>query len=406
MSPTPLPTQSDLATWSKEVAQHFPHLSKPQAYGLALWSFGMVMAQASGLTTVSNWLACFLGHSLGTTRQQLREWYEEAAAKKSTGATKGVNRQALDVGPCFAPLLQWVLETWPATEPRLALALDATPLGQIFTILAISIVYRGCAIPIAWKVLPACTKGAWKPHWLALLAHLDKSIPTAWCVLVLTDRGLYAHWLYRAITHLGWHPFMRINAGGKYHRLRVGDFLPLADLLQPTGQLWCEAVTCFKAHPLACTLLAYHDAHHADAWLILTDLDPPQANIAWYGMRAWCEAGFKDFKRGGWQWQHTRMTDPARAERLWFALAVATLWVVRVGGEADANLPVSSLDALPPTHIARRRHRPHTRLRLVSCFKLGVMLILTALIATRTLPLGTFHPEPWPDMLREQKTYT
>jgi hypothetical protein len=390
----------------KEVSKHFPHLSKPQAYGLALWSFGMVMAQASGLTTVSAWLACFLGHSLGTTRQQLREWYEEAAAKKSPGATKGVKRQALDVGPCFALLLQWVLETWPATEPRLALALDATTLGQIFTILAISLVYRGCAIPIAWKVLPACTKGAWQPHWLALLADLDNGIPATWCVLVLTDRGLYAQWLYRAITRLGWHPFMRINAGGKYHRLGRGDFLPLADLVRPTGQLWCEAVTCFKARSLVCTLLVYHDAHHAAAWLIVTDLDPPQANIAWYGMRAWCEAGFKDFKRGGWQWQHTRMTDPARAERLWLALAVATLWVVRVGGEADANLPVSSLDALPPTHIARRRYQPHTRLRLVSCFKLGILVILTALIASHTLPLGTFHPEPWSDTLTGQKTYT
>lgn len=70
-----------------------------------------------------------------------------------------------------------------------------------------------------------------------------------WCVLVLTNRGLYAHWLYHAITHLGWHPFMRINAGGKYHRFGLGDFLPLANLIQPTGQLWYKTVTYFKAIP-------------------------------------------------------------------------------------------------------------------------------------------------------------
>jgi hypothetical protein len=29
-------------------------------------------------------------------------------------------------------------------------------------------------------------------------------------------------------------------------------------------------------------------------------------------------------ERGGWQWQYTRMEDPARAERLWLALALAT----------------------------------------------------------------------------------
>ena len=53
-------------------------------------------------------------------------------------------------------------------------------------------------------------------------------------------------------------------------------------------------------------------------------------------------------KRGGWGWHQTKMVDPERAERLWLAIAVATLWAVSVGGEADANLPVSSLEALPP----------------------------------------------------------
>lgn len=35
--------------------------------------------------------------------------------------------------------------------------------------------------------------------------------------------------------------------------------------------------------------------------------------------------GFKVLKRGGGQWQRTRMTAPTRAERLWLALAVVTL---------------------------------------------------------------------------------
>jgi hypothetical protein len=42
-----------------------------------------------------------------------------------------------------------VLSLWPADEPRLALALDATTLKKRFTVLAISVLYRGCAIPVA-----------------------------------------------------------------------------------------------------------------------------------------------------------------------------------------------------------------------------------------------------------------
>jgi hypothetical protein len=41
-------------------------------------------------------------------------------------------------------------------------------------------------------------------------------------------------------------------------------------------------------------------------------------------MRTWIECGFKDTKRGGWQWHQTKMKDPERAARLWVAIAVAT----------------------------------------------------------------------------------
>ena len=101
-------------------------------------------------------------------------------------------------------------------------------------------------------------------------------------------------------------------------------------------------------------------------------------------------------KRGGWQWHQTKMTDPARAARLWLALAVATLWVVSVGGEADATLPASSVAALPELHVARRRARGRAQPRLLSCFRRGVLTILAAVLQAQPLPLGRFLPEPWP----------
>src|SRR6185436_144910 len=87
---------------------------------------------------------------------------------------------------------------------------------------------------------------------------------------------------------------------------------------------------------------------YADPWLILTDLPPETSEAGWYGLRAWIEQSFKLCKRGGWQWQRTRMTDPERAARLWLALAVATLWLLQVGGAADAALPESTVPALAP----------------------------------------------------------
>lgn len=350
----------------------------------------MVMAQSCGLTRVTQQLAEVTKQGKSTLRQRLREWTWEKEAKA------GRKRQEVEVSACFLPLLRWVLSWWAAGERRLALAMDASSLGMTFVVLSISVIYRGCAIPVAWKVLQAGQKGAWKEEWLTLLTSLEQAVPRDWQVVLLADRGLYADWLFRAIQRLGWHPFLRINLGGKFRPLGSSQFLPLSLFVSQGGSPWAGRGTCFKTRSIQATLLTGWEAGYPDPWLIVTDLAPDQAQSAWYGMRSWIENGFRSIKRGGWQWQNTRMTDPARATRLWLALATATLWVVSVGGEADASLPASSLEDLPATHIARRLFQGRRRPRSVSCFRRGITVILASLFNHEPLPFGRFCPEPWP----------
>ena len=382
--------KTGLNSWLEIVSHHMPHLSKPQAVVLAMWSFGMVVTKSCGLTTVSVFIATLLGQKEGTVRQRLREWYKDAEDKK------GSQREELEVSSCFVPLLSWVLSWWSSGEKRLALVLDASTLGQLFTVLAISVVYRGCAIPVGWVLVSATAKGGWQKHWLGLLKQLKGSVPADWTVIVLADRGLYARWLYKAIVKCHWHPFLRINQGGTYRPLKEHRFRSLTEAVVTVGRAWCGEVVCFKTNPLKCTLLARWDEGHEEPWLIVTDLAPEQADAFWYAMRPWIECGFKHTKRAGWQWQNTKMTDPDRASRLWLAIAVATLWVVSVGGEAEATLPASSFDDLPLTHPARRQATHRSQPRLISCFRRGIVTILAALLNGQPLPLGRFLPLPWP----------
>jgi hypothetical protein len=105
-------------------------------------------------------------------------------------------------------------------------------------------------------------------------------------------------------------------------------------------------------------------------------------------------------KRGGWQWQRTRMRDPHRAARLWLAVAVATLWLLSVGGMAEETLPVSTLLPLTNADYPSARPRQATCLRLVSVFRQGWSTILVALLNHHRLPLGRFIPEPWPQTVQ------
>ena len=118
--------QSAVYQWTAEVTKSLPHLSKPPATVLALWSIGMVLARSCALTAVSLFLAEGLERKPNTVRQQLREWCYEGKAKR------GQSRQELAVETCFAPLLGGVVRWWEGTQ--LALAIDATTLGQRFVV--------------------------------------------------------------------------------------------------------------------------------------------------------------------------------------------------------------------------------------------------------------------------------
>jgi hypothetical protein len=429
-----MPCYSALQSWITQVVAAFScSLSLPQAKTLALYSFGAMVVGRCGLNSVATVLAPILGVCFATIRSRLQEFYQSADVKS------GDRRRQLDVEACFAPLLAWVLKDWPSK--RLALALDATSLNDRFTVLSISVVYRGSAIPVAWKVLPANVRHPWKPEWIALLQAFQAQIPSDWTVIVMTDRGLYARWLFQAIVALGWHPLMRINQESTF-RAKGSRLINLVTKFAPEvgrrGEVRGDAFPKTPRCRLRCTLLACWEPGHDQAWFVVTDLRPEQAECLWYGMRTWIERGFKLLKSGGWQWQLTRITDPERAARMWLVLAVSTLYIVSLGGEADAaDIAVETVpEVLPPRPRpaaspkvaatvdgpapARRPEGPvdglksrkprirstGTKNRLVSVFRQGMAAFLILLTIGHPLPKPQWKPEAWIEFRVETKIDT
>src|SRR5437762_812520 len=129
---------------------------------LGLLSYGIVILNGCGISRLSNGLAKIEEVPANRQRQRLREFYYEAEAKR------GKKRREVDVQTYFGDLLRGVLREWEGRK-ELALALDASTLGSRFTVLNISVVYRGCGIPIAWKIIPAMQEGEWRPYWEEML---------------------------------------------------------------------------------------------------------------------------------------------------------------------------------------------------------------------------------------------
>lgn len=226
-------------------------------------------------------------------------------------------------------------------------------------------------------------------------------MPTDWEVLVLADRGLYAPWLFQQLVAMGWHPFLRINLAAKAKRAGSESFEWIASWLPPLGEQWCEEVECFvqKKGRLSCTLLLLRAAGYADPWVIVTDLPPPQARASWYRMRCWIEGGFKDYKRGGWGWHHSKLRDVKRVERLWLVMAVATLSAVSQGAQAEQALPPTHLQTLPPKHVAHQQAasgKKAVRERELSWLSRGRLACLAGAIKDEPVPEPCLPVHPWP----------
>ena len=114
--------------------------------------------------------------------QYLREWLYDGSDRARPGQTQ------LDVSLCFAPLLRWVLAWW--RSGHLALAVDPTLKGDHTTAIVISVIYRSCAIPVAWHIRRATQPGSWMDPTVELLRELAPAVPKEMTVIVLCDRGI------------------------------------------------------------------------------------------------------------------------------------------------------------------------------------------------------------------------
>lgn len=138
----------------------------------------MVSAYSCAWTAVSAFLATWLHRNADALRQ--RECCYEAIAKRGT-----VCRELM-VETCFVPLLTQVAEQWEGIQ----MALEATTLGLRFPALALSVVYRGCAMLVAGTVLAATAQHAWCRVW----------------------------WRIRRSTRLGWRPAPQYGRDIPAHR--------------------------------------------------------------------------------------------------------------------------------------------------------------------------------------------
>ncbi len=313
----------------------------------------MVLARSCGLTAVLSALVPALDGPFATLREQLRDWYKGADDKS------GDHRRELDVTTCFAPLLRWIFADWPCR--RLAVALDATSLFDCLTILSLSVVYRGTAIPVAWKIFrrqrPA-SLGAGMDGPVAMVPRpggpeLDRG-------------GLDRSRVVRALAVSG--------DRGPGLASDDADHAPESVLARGLGPSPAGvAVRCPSRTALARSrrglphdrrvAVGVHAAGLVGVWGTKTaGIWSPTCHPKWpmrrgTGFGCGSSTASSSSSRAAGSGRSRGSRHPDRAGRVWLAMAVATRWVVSVGGQEEVGVgPAETMPAV--SQCARERVSP------------------------------------------------
>jgi len=290
-------------------------MGKWQAKGLALFSYGIVLAEACQVSKVAEGLA-WVG-KIPTMEKRLKRW---------------LDNEGIDLEGCWQAWVEWV---WQACDlPRAILLVDETKLSDRLGVMMVSLAYEGRAIPLVWCCYWANRAEAYPSQgqvlliW-GLLARVVSWLPSSARPLVEMDRGLgHSSAMLRALRNLPLSYLVRVKNTACFTSSR-GHTSRLKALIHQGERLTCHGTLFTGAHRLSTHLCLVWEAGQEEPWCLVTN--DPTLRAAGYAVRMWQEESFRDLKSGGWQWQRSQLSSPRRAERLILALALAYAWMLTLG---------------------------------------------------------------------------
>jgi len=241
-----------------------------------------------------------------------------------------LDNDRIEVHRLYAPLLHQALQGWD--HPTVYVALDTSMLWNTYCIVRLSLIYRGRAIPIVWRVLEHGSASIAYHDYRALLTQAAQLLfPFHGKVIFLADRGFADTQLMKYLKKLGWHFRIRIKDSfwiyRKGQRPRKAGWIRLA---AGHPKFWHDVqITEERLGPLHLAL--GRPLKSNDRWIVISDEPTSLETFREYGLRFDIEENFLDDKSNGFQLEASLIRSAPALERLCLVLAVTTLYLVAQG---------------------------------------------------------------------------
>jgi hypothetical protein len=240
-----------------------------------------------------------------------------------------LTNKAVKPAKWYPYLLRTALKDWP-TGQRVLVALDTSVLGP-FVIIRTSLIYRGRAIPVAWRILRHASATASFNDYKPVLERTLEALPQGLVIVLLADRGFLHKELIRFAKNR-FHYRIRVTGDTQVY-LSNHPVTSVSCLCPPPGHAhFYHNVHIFgpRLGPVHLALACPEDQTD-DPWFIVSDEPTDLTTLDEYGLRFDIEENFLDDKSNGFQVQVSKLDEPEALSRLFFILAVATLYFTSVG---------------------------------------------------------------------------
>ena len=272
----------------------------------------------------------------------LSDWavYVQGRARYAASVIRRFRRwlanDRVDVAAVYNPLIQQALADWG--PHRLYVALDTSMLWNTFCLIRFSLIYRGRAIPLVWKVVVHSSAAIAYEVYAPLLDQVAALLkPHPGPIVLLADRGFADIELMAHLRRLGWHWRLRIKSSFWIYRPghppgKVGQFF----VAPGQAQGWSGVrVTQEQFGPVY--LAIGQPLGQSERWVLLSDEPVTAETFVEYGLRFDIEENFLDDKSNGFQLESSRLRSAPALERVGLVLALTTLFLVAQGTQVVAQ---------------------------------------------------------------------
>jgi hypothetical protein len=242
------------------------------------------------------------------------------------------NDAEMEAHLCFHPFARAHLRYGRPEE--LLLILDPTTQEDHLVMVAVSVWYRGRALPLAWAVWPGNVPLEGERFWKRIERLLDEVVPLlpkGVPVTLVADRAFGCPAFIDLLVARQWHYILRVQ-GQTVCQDRLGKERSVESLLPYRGKRKKMRGLAFKKNGWReVSIVALWGKRHKKPLCLVSDLKPDWKLLYLYRRRYPIEAQFRDYKSYGWRWEQGQVRELQHIQRLLVGMALAT-WIVLLVG--------------------------------------------------------------------------